>query len=271
MWIKNPAPRAPIQIGLVPYGCERFPQHSEFPFECLLSQKLARGIPKDLTCTSPSFVYINFACVVHPLISGPDLYLACNDFEKQGYSCLQTLIDLWARGLHMHIFGLHFNIHMNEFYSWNIFCQYLGRTQALFAISFLPVETAVTACLGCLLPFTKARQEIIKRYLRTVFIMPLAKDTNFCGWGTIIALSKSFIRSLAQTLVLIMLRIKATKWLSKLHGNKLAWIKLCLSTLVWTLKQRAGINTSLDINCNFSCKINVNYTMQFLCDPGVVI
>lgn len=93
--------------------------------------------------------------------------------------------------------------------------------------------------------------------------MPLAKDTNFCGWGTIIALSKSFIRNWTQTLVLIMLSIKATKWLSKLHGDKLAQIKQCLSIFVWTLKQLAGINTGLDINWTFSCKINVNYTAQF--------
>lgn len=106
------------------------------------------------------------------------------------------------------------------------------------------------------------RQEIIKRYLRPVFIMPLAKDTSFCGWGTIIALSKSFIRSWTQTLVLIMLSIKATKWLSKLHVNNVAQIKQCLSILVWTLKQLAGINTDLDINCTFSCKINVNYTAR---------
>lgn len=32
---------------------------------------------------------------------------------------------------------------------------------------------------------------------------------------------------------------------------------------VRTLKQLAGINTGLDINCTFSCKINVNYTAQF--------
>ncbi len=56
--------------------CECSHRHSEFPFECFLSQKLARGVPNDPTCTSPSFVYINFACVVRPIISGADLYLA---------------------------------------------------------------------------------------------------------------------------------------------------------------------------------------------------
>lgn len=41
---------------------------------CFLSQKLVRGVPDDLTFTSP-FGCIRFACVVHP-VSGAGIYLA---------------------------------------------------------------------------------------------------------------------------------------------------------------------------------------------------
>lgn len=97
------------------------------------------------------------------------------------------------------------------------------------------------------------------------FHYPSGKDTHFCGWWTLIALSKSFIWSWSQTRVLIMFSIKATKRLSKLHGNKVAEIKQCLSISVWTLKQPRAINTGPDINRTFSRTINVDYTVWF-CD-----
>lgn len=40
-----------------------------------LSQKLVRGVPDAPTCTSPSFVCVHVARVVHPLISGAGVYL----------------------------------------------------------------------------------------------------------------------------------------------------------------------------------------------------
>lgn len=81
-------------------GWERSRGHGKFPFEWLLFQKVARGVPNDPTCTSPSFVYINFACVVRPTISGADLYLATSamTLKKKGDACLQTFIDPSARG-----------------------------------------------------------------------------------------------------------------------------------------------------------------------------
>lgn len=53
----------------------------------------------DLTRTSPSFVYINFACVVRPVISGAHLYLAVAAMTLKNMVTLSS--DLCQPNIHV--------------------------------------------------------------------------------------------------------------------------------------------------------------------------
>lgn len=65
-----------VRIRSCSRWCGRSCRHGELSFVCVLSQKLLRGVPDALTCTSPSFVCVHSARVVHPLRSGAGVYLA---------------------------------------------------------------------------------------------------------------------------------------------------------------------------------------------------
>lgn len=78
-WIKSERPGLQfrgVRMGSCSGWCGRSRRRGKWSFVCFLSQKLVRGVPDDLSFTSPSFGCIRCACVVHPLISGAGIYLA---------------------------------------------------------------------------------------------------------------------------------------------------------------------------------------------------
>lgn len=118
---------------------------------CLLSQKLARGVPDDLTCTSPSFVCINFACVVHPLISGAGVYLASTAVTLKIHVALVKL----------RLLGLQRRWEQGFLILTSI--QLITNNEVAASLQLQLQSVPAGACLGCLLSFTQVAQTTINK------------------------------------------------------------------------------------------------------------